>query len=75
MSNLKRYRIAFRIMLKRRIKERFNSIINYASIEELAEIFDLFGKLERNQLNKVNNDEVILFILKEDDELFKRLAQ
>jgi hypothetical protein len=75
MSNLKRYRMAFRIILKRRIKERFNSIINYASMEELAEIFDLFGKLERNQLNKVNNDEVILFILKEDDELFKRLAQ
>ena len=75
MSSLKRYAMSFRLMLKRRIKENINSVLKYATLEELVETFCLFKKIESNQLYRLNDDETIRSILKEDDELLNRLAQ
>ena len=75
MSGFTGYKMSFKGMLRRRIRDSVESILNYASLEELTELFLLLGKLENDQLHKLNNDEVIISILKEDDELLKRLAQ
>ena len=75
MSSLKRFAMSFRLMLKRRIMESINSVLKYATLEELVEIFCLIKKNESNQLFRLNDDEIIQSILKEDDELLYRLAQ
>ena len=68
-------RMIFRDKLKSRIKYSLNTSLNYASIEELFEVINLLRKIESNQLYRLINDEIIRSILKEDNELFNRLAQ
>ena len=75
MSSFKMFEMSFRLILKRRIKENINAVLNYATREELVEIFSLLKKIDSNQLYRLNNDETIWSILEEDDELLNRLAQ
>lgn len=75
MNSLKNFALSFRLIFKRRIKESINSVLKYTTIEELVEIIILLRKIESAQLNRLNNDEIIQSILKEDNELLNRLAK